>query len=146
MLWKMGMDLRANRQMTSTRCRSGGQDGSEMVQVRGDSGWEHGSGGEKWLDSDTLMDWMWCVEEREVSMETSEMAFTKGGRLCGADWGGGVISQVLFWGIGLLRCPVDPVLGVMLKNPQDWGSRERKELQTQRQAIRVYMGFCHGTG
>lgn len=60
-----------------------------MVQVRGDSGWEHGSGGEKWLDSDTLMDCMWCVEETEVSMETSEMAFTNGGRLSGADWGGG---------------------------------------------------------
>lgn len=61
-----------------------------MVQVRGASGWDHSSGsGEKWLDSNMLMDWMWSMREREASVKTSEMEFTKMGktlRRAGWEW------------------------------------------------------------
>ena len=57
----MGVDLRANRQMTTMRCRNEDQIGEEdaaMVQVRGGSAWEH-NGGETWLNLDRLIFWMW---------------------------------------------------------------------------------------
>lgn len=75
----MGVDLRANRQMTTRRCRNEDQIREEeaaIVQVRGGSAWEH-NGGETWLNLDRLIFWMWSKWEKEVSMETSEMAFTK---------------------------------------------------------------------
>lgn len=74
----MGVDLRANRQMTTMRCRNEDQIREEeaaIVQVRGGSAWEH-NGGETWLNLDRLIFWMWSKWEKEVSMETSEMAFT----------------------------------------------------------------------
>lgn len=75
----MGVDLRANRQMTIMRCRNEDQEISEedaaMVQVRVGSAWEH-NGDETWLNLDRLIIWMWGEWEREVSLETSETAFT----------------------------------------------------------------------
>lgn len=78
MLGNMGVDLRANTQMTTMRCRNEDQIREEeaaIVQVRGGSAWEH-NGGETWLNLDRLIFWMWSKWEKEVSMETSEMAFT----------------------------------------------------------------------
>lgn len=39
--------------------------------------------------------WMWGEWEREVSTKTSEMAFTKKGRILWRKLGSGVMSQVL---------------------------------------------------
>ena len=94
----MGVDLRENRQMTTVRCRNEdqeiGEEDAAVVQVRGGSAWEH-NGGETWLNLHRFIVWTWGEWEREVSMKTSEMAFTKKGRILWRKLGSGVMSQVL---------------------------------------------------
>lgn len=104
-LGNMGVDLRANRQMTTMRCRNEDQEISEedvaMVQVRVGSAWEHN--GDETLNLDRLIIWMWGEWEREVSRKLLRRHYLEGEDSV-EKVGVGAMSQGPIWGTS--RCPV----------------------------------------
>lgn len=92
MLENMGMDLRANRQMTTMRCRNEdqeiGEEDAAVVQVRSGSAWEH-NGGETWLNYTGSSCGCGVSGKGRCQRKLLRWHLLRRGGFCGESWGRG---------------------------------------------------------